>query len=1091
MKRSLISFAMYALLAGLLTMSNSRITLAQEPEAPRVIPRHRVGHRAKVANLDEMLAQGLAADPLAGNYTLVDWDEIVLTWEGGGEKFNLKLYDVNETLGSPSPKAKLVCPDDCWGSARGLYDRKHLDVVAGNFCGPGKEQIVAAWEKADREIILEGLNFCVIDTLDQFSSISWSESGEHVGGNSEIRLAAGDFDGDGADSVLLAWHDTNNAVSLKAYDNLGSGFGPKLADEQMYEYLDVATGDFDGDGDDEVVVVWGDWWDKLHVKVYDVDQNLRLYAKARFTEAHELGGPLAVATGDFNGDAIDEIVVGWHGYDDQKHISPAMLRIYQVVGNLGTLVAKGLDEESDRVVTGGGEVDVATGDFNADGVDEIVFAFDTDYGDDLGVAVRIFAATGDLNLRYKSEILDEREGGEGHLSVATGDLDRNARDEIVLAWEGNDNRVGVKIYQVDATDLSRISARGKRTDEAVHGNKRLAVAVGNFDGDSIRVGFPRHWPVPDVEQVLAVIKAPPQHYDVIDGTTHAVNYFENTRLESYASYETETEQRTEMSLTTTRDWSASVGLEGMLGDEKLSYVKASMTATFGEGFEKTATSFEAMKFGTERRVTTDDAIILIETDYDVWEYPVYTESSDRVNGHFLVVFPRSPGKKHTLYGKDPLAFYFYRPPGENLNLLSYSQWVPADYDARNLIKGGDRYSLGTGSDDFWLSGTEGSMDQSKKSSNLGLSIGVEAQSGGPGGHLKVSASGQYHKESVSTHKVSVQETTKIHVHLGPLQDEVYSYWIEPYVYWSPDDGHLVVDYAAGPKSTQDGAPLHTWWDDTYSQPDPTFNLPWKYRKSGDPYRLLTKGIAFEPAAPIAGETVTITAKVSNYSLMGADNVAVRFYLGDPDAGGVPIGDDHAIQRLGSVLAPATEPGPSATVTQTFDTSGYGNQTLDIYAVVDPDSAIDEVHEENNKAYTVLPVAAAVAPAMEPPNLYLTPESITFDPETPALGESVRLSAEVRSEAGAFFYVPVLFYDGDPRHGGRLIGGEVIPLIPAGERATASVMWDTTGQYGPREIWVGVDYTVGEEAPSTDNWASRTISLPPFRLYMPLLWRGAK
>jgi hypothetical protein len=1086
-------FLAAALLACLLAAGGGPPVRAEEPEVPPGIPRHRVGHRAKVDNLDELLAQGLVSDPLAGNYTLVDWDEIFLAWEGGDSKFNVKLYDVDETLQNVSPQDKNICPDNCYETG-GLSGSRQLAVVASDLWGTGRTQIVSAWEMANQQIVLQGVGPRDWDPL-KFGWWGWEWTHEYLWGTGEIRLGVGDFNGDGEDSIVLAWRDYNNWIGLKVYDYLdSSGCGPKMSDEKVGPDLDVATGDFNGDGRDEVVMAWSYPYGTFNLKVYEVGTDRKLYARGKYSAA---GGPLGdikVATGDVNGDGKDEVVTAWNSLDISAGISPAVLQLYQVTDNLNTITLKSEDVERNRSVYPPGgwvqrDLGLAMGDFNADGVDEIAFAYDTLDQGASWVVLRVFWVNPEMKLIFKSEKLDEKAGGNGHVALAVGDMDRNARDEMVVAWEGEGNTANVKVYQAAATDLSSISAKGKRSNEKVYGEKHLAVAVGNFDGDSIRVGFPRHWVVNDVEQVLAVINEPPKHYDVLNGTTHNVNRNTST----YASYEKQATERNEMSLTTTRDWGVSVGLEGMLGNDKLSYVKASLTASYGEGFEKTTTRFEEQTFGELAKADSDDLIFRVETDYDAWEYPVYTEASDLVAGHMLVVFPRGVGKVARINGTDPLAYYFFRPSHENGNLFSYSQWVPVDYDVRNLIKQGTRQHLQKGNPyDFWFAWSTGGVDQTKKSHNLELKVSGEAQAGSPTGYIKISASGQYKQGEVSTHKVGFQETTKIRIYFAGLADDIYSFWVEPYIYWSADDGHLVVDYAAAPKSVQAGAPLETWWDDMYNEPDLTFNLPWRYRQPGDPYRLLSKEISCEPASPLEGQTVTITARVRNYSLTGESNVnvRVRFYQGDPDAGGVQIGSDQIIPQLGSVLAVPPQVGPSAIVTQTFNTSGYGNQTLNIYAVVDPDNTIQEVHEDNNKAYAILPVKVPGAPPSRPISLRISPEDIVFDPETPSLGETVCISATIEAMGDAFTFVPVEFWDGDPRQGGQLIGGEVIWMIPAGETATASVIWDTTGKYGAHDIWVGIDYTVGEEDISTDNWAYKTINLPPFRLYLPVLLKGS-
>ena len=180
---------------------------------------------------------------------------------------------------------------------------------------------------------------------------------------------------------------------------------------------------------------------------------------------------------------------------------------------------------------------------------------------------------------------------------------------------------------------------------------------------------------------------------------------------------------------------------------------------------------------------------------------------------------------------------------------------------------------------------------------------------------------------------------------------------------------------------------------------------------------------------------------------------------------------------------------SQTVTVQFDTTGYGGQTLDIYAVVDPDNKIAEVHDEtnppnNNKAYAILPVKPQ-GTAGGPINLAIEPESIVFDPELPSAGETVRISATVQAQGDAFSHVGVEFWDGNPNGGGRYLGGDYIPLILAGETATAQFAWDSSGEMGAHDFWINVEHRDRDEDLYTDNWAHQTIYLVPHRQYLPL------
>ncbi|MDJ0852191.1 MAG: CARDB domain-containing protein [Myxococcota bacterium] len=99
------------------------------------------------------------------------------------------------------------------------------------------------------------------------------------------------------------------------------------------------------------------------------------------------------------------------------------------------------------------------------------------------------------------------------------------------------------------------------------------------------------------------------------------------------------------------------------------------------------------------------------------------------------------------------------------------------------------------------------------------------------------------------------------------------------------------------------------------------------------------GIRPSPAFPKEGETITIAVEVVNLGAQPADNALVRIFAGDPDAGGVLIGSD----TLAS-LAPFT-----SAMTQFGYVLPAGIETQDLVVVVDPDDAVVEGNEANNRA----------------------------------------------------------------------------------------------------------------------------------------------
>jgi hypothetical protein len=1050
------------MLASLLLATSQAPVQADEPEQPVLIPRHRVGHRAKVKDLDTLLAQG--GDPLAGNHRLVSDDEILVTGQHSDDPTMVRwAFDVDPKLSA------LSLMNEGFGAG-------NLTAVAtGNFNGDDLDDYVVL-RSVDRHIHMD-----VGYLKDSKDDVTYSfDTTETVYSGYPLSVATGDFDADGQDEIVMAWLGDGGWANLKVYDPQGSihpAAKSKLYDEQVANgNLEVATGDFDGDGDDEVVLAWVDLGNWVAAKLYEVDQKGVLSAKAK---VHLKGGlfSMAVATGDFDGDAVDEIALSDGLY----------VRLLQAGDHLDSLTSKGegvmqcySEDESYPINR------LAAGDLNADAVDDIVGScHDTSW-------LQLFVWTSDSSLNLDRHGDWSKSGTFAPVgSLGIGDLNRDLRGEIVLAWAVEEGGQWhrhlhnyLQVFQA-STDLGRITAKVQQDLGQTPIGSHLAVDLGDLDGDSVRVGPPTYSRAVEAKQLLAVVNEPPKHLDYINGIQYNVNVTETCAPTqgppcTYANYENQQQQTTSMSLSSSRDWGFSTKLEA-----KAAFIENSLEASYGQGFEKTTATFTETTFGHEVKAGADDVIIRTETDYDVWEYPVYSDTTSTIQGYIAVVFPvkldpqckKDCQVESTLAhidGRNPLSFY--APNHENHDLLSYSKDPPGDLG--KLIKRGPRFYLDGNTNGFWVEWKDVKDDEEKKTRKQGVKIGAGVEGWG----IKAKVEGEYSQKQISTHEVSFETETAIRVLINGIEDK-YSYVVDSYVYWSTDDGHLAVDYAAWPVT----ASPPTWWQNTYDKPDPAFNLPWKYSSSKG-YPQLTKEITFDPPSSKAGKQVTITARVRNYSLVGveADKVKVRFYNGDPDNGGVQIGADQTIvQQL--------NPMSSHTVKVFFDTTGQDGKTLDIYAVIDPDKQIAEMHDEtnlpdNNKAYAQLPVKPAGA-TTRPINLAIHAEDITVKPEVPTAGATVHISATAQAEGDAFAYVGVEFWDGDPHRGGEFIDGELIPMILAGESATAHIAWDTAGEFGDRDIWVGVDHRAIDEDLYSDNWARTAIHLEPYRRYLPFIFKG--
>ena len=147
--------------------------------------------------------------------------------------------------------------------------------------------------------------------------------------------------------------------------------------------------------------------------------------------------------------------------------------------------------------------------------------------------------------------------------------------------------------------------------------------------------------------------------------------------------------------------------------------------------------------------------------------------------------------------------------------------------------------------------------------------------------------------------------------------------------------------------------------------DPAFILPWRYDPEkgfaleDQAKRMQTKDLIFLPSDPKDGENIVIRARVHNFSLIPTPGpMSVRFYIGDPDSGGTPItGTGGQDQVYTESAIPARG---SRTVEMEWQIpDGLGTYPR-IYAVIDADDALPEIHENNNKSWAILEKSTASA-----------------------------------------------------------------------------------------------------------------------------------
>lgn len=294
----------------------------------------------------------------------------------------------------------------------------------------------------------------------------------------------------------------------------------------------IASGDFDGDGIDDLVV------SEFNLSTIGSSERFRVMRG----KAYPIGGPYPVsrftsttvttdyyssvlATGDFNGDGTDEVAIGYTG----NKTSGGAVYIYQqrMDGSWQNLLIRqgggyeGVDEAGDRFGSS-----LASGDFDGDGYDDLAIgvpgeenrgfgssgAVQVVYGSASGLSGtrdRIFDTLND-GLHFPAQAADYY--GD---AVATGDFDDDGDDDLALGVPGRECPNGGVVILKGSASSGLTSAgvqsfqpgqNGMLGDCASSGDFGASLSAGKVNGQAymgLAIGAPRA-DVDGIEQAGAV-----------------------------------------------------------------------------------------------------------------------------------------------------------------------------------------------------------------------------------------------------------------------------------------------------------------------------------------------------------------------------------------------------------------------------------------------------------------------------------------------------------------------------------------------------------------------------------------------------------
>jgi hypothetical protein len=924
---------------------------------------------------------------------LIGQEEIILVWDEGHDSAeNVIHHQVAGLITGYQGQPDLNQRFEFWDKTTendGSYGDRQLDVAAGDFNGDGLSEYVAASMAGNNQIRLR------IPELSD-STLSYTDSrtllvGSGVDNEGDIHVLSGNFDSDGQDEFVLVYKDPDHLLHIELYDT-GDGLMPVLeaqvADETLggrnsHNDWGIDVHDLNHDQVDEVII--GFRPDSpgrgVFVKVYELNGSTFDPGARRLIDDNILTGnsetvTLAVTGGRFDPEGNDDIALAWGRIDscdgtgcDDTFIYPLHIGDDETTAEVNDLEAITFSY-SNRALTNLSPNEVSplnlkTGDLNGDGLDEVVL------GGSFGAEVFEADSTFTLVSRNRTGNYSDAPGyAVDFLRVAN--IDGQAGDEVIIFdhyfdYEpGGEQRFTLTVYGFSEA-LTRDSVLARRsnfepvsTGSGSRYKRHYSLAAGDFNGDNFRIGEGKKYIKTDVIQPLVILNAPPTHFDVINGVVYDINSCYNANLANCAHKATYYKAESESRMVNTQvysNWAISAGLK--LGASAYGVgVEAHMKATYGEKFSKTRNDAKTVQISSEISASGDDMIYATVCDYEVWEYPVYA-ANNTVRGYVVALVPTLtenrwfPSKERSATG--------YIPKHEVGNILSYTPYNDLNNpDEARMLRGS---YLNNGSTDlnestdatFKVNINNTFSEEETRTSEIGLEVG--ASIGGYG--IEVEGTANYEQGSISTHTTTVNDEVDIQVHFGPIDRGLgeTNFNVTPYVYWATN-GALVVDYAARAILPSQGGTA-TWWSSVYgTEQDPAFILPWRLDPEkglalqDEERRMQTKSISLIPSEPSAGDTVTITALVNNFSLLDTDGpVDVGFYLGDPGNGGYLITGTNGESV---VTTPGKIPAQGALkASLQWKVPGGLPAFPRIYAVIDPENNMTEIHEDNNTGWRVI------------------------------------------------------------------------------------------------------------------------------------------
>ena len=950
--------------------------------------------------------------------------------------------------------------------------------------------------------------------------------------------AAGDLNGDRAtELVLVSTGDSNGPIfftaSVAGFDNpVGSEFSNACEVPRIHwrSGFRIATGDADGNGRDEIAVMYVSEAGKYVVALFKADENLRLRLLgvhtldiAPYRDTYYPPDQFDIAFADWEGDGRKKIfcVTGYAGDGFGRNV-----RLLTVTIQEGRATFTTESRHSHKFFGDQGPILAAAADINGNGKDELLLTnrwgsppFERseliavyNKGDGSSGTASKYWSNDRLEIyRPISHLKTGRFTGSLHPSAAA----KGGSHAIVLLHHTSLSSGGTfaRLLRLEGDTLKEVSAArlsGFSNPDRAH------LLVGDLDRDSMVLGYPTHITLENHVTPLLFMNEPPKHIDA-DGTGAVTN--STRRDDLYVQYaQSDSESRE-----TTNTFEAESTLGGSVSVEQkggidLGIVKAEtkLTTTVGGSTKdlrsEIARSYQSRSTSLTGATTRDDVLLYLSNRVHLWRYPILGWMSEPEGGgakvptYYQLSIPEAEASMKFLPG---LNVDWYHPAHMNGNVLSYPSRKAQIGDFAEDRRLSDNVEFGVGGGTAFTRGItwkDSFTRESLKSVEVKMNLDVELQVSGSaqveifevGGSTTASFHMDKRTTETSVAKTSVEKEKAFTVNI-PAFSTPLGYQITPLMYRT-GGGVLKTSHVVDVLNNR------SLWASRYAAPDPALNLPrlWRYvegdgwkwaaadplnpdaRKIRGIFFRNSNGVDLGKSLPL-GETTTIAVRVHNFSLVECPVVDVLFEA-------VPYGGGPAVV-IGTARTPRIDPwGASEAAnwkwaTVAWNTSGMTEGNYTVRVTANPDGRVAELEGralnepfDNNLGWYDVFVGrsrSAVEEELAAVNENLVAATLELantpaDGKAFAPGETALLRGTLRNEGTLpVGNISLFFYDGNPDGGGKPIANRIVSgIVPGGEYSV--VLTHSFDTPGPRSVFMRVVPKVGD--PPEDNTVSVAVTV---------------